>query len=434
MERQCASCGAPISCFTADSLCLTCYARDAGAANVVAPARVPARAAWLWVAPAAAGALATRDLGVILRVYRKVNQLSQVQLAQHLGYDPAYISLIECGKRVISDRGSLARIARQLAIPPHFLGITDEDDADFVAMLQFADSVVRLAELTRRSGHAVEAVNELWPLIARLEARAASGRSERDVTVLLTNARVAFGTSLGHIIPEERLFTAARWTGKALCTAGRIGEPSLLAHVLRMHGNELRKAGYAQASAARLNQAMSLSRTDVERGETLALLARTAGELGHSELFDQAIRDAALLLDRADTHSMLFNPFSLREVHLRGLLATGRPDRAAALASVAATGYAPTAPQWAIIERITAADVLANAGEPEQAASVLMEAATRAEERRLPHQLQRIIRVTAQSKSSPIHAVQSVANEALDRLRALLDRGSPDERHQQALS
>jgi hypothetical protein len=87
------------------------------------------------------------------------------------------------------------------AIPPHVLGVTDEDDADFVAMLQFADSVIRLAELTRRSGHAVEAVNELWPLIARLEARVASGRSERDVTVLLTNARVAFGTSLGHILP-----------------------------------------------------------------------------------------------------------------------------------------------------------------------------------------------------------------------------------------
>jgi hypothetical protein len=253
--------------------------------------------------------------------------------------------LIERGKRVISDRGSLARIARQLAIPPHVLGVTDEDDADFVAMLQFADSVIRLAEITRRSGHAVEAVGELWPLIARLEARVASGRPERDVTLLLTSARVAFGTSLGHILPEERLFTAARWTGKALSTARRIGEPALLAHVLRMHGNELRKAGYARAGAARLHQAMSLSRTDIERGETLALLARTAGELGHSELFDQAIRDAILLLDHTDEHTMLFNPFSLREVHLRGLLATGRPDQAATLASAAATAQSPVAPQ-----------------------------------------------------------------------------------------
>jgi transcriptional regulator with XRE-family HTH domain len=132
--------------------------------------------AWLWVAPSAARALATRDLGIILRAYRKVNQLSQVRLAEQLGYDPAYISLLERGKRTITDRGSLARIARQLGVPPHILGVTDGDDADFVAMLQFADSVIRLAEITRRSGNAVESVNELWPLIARLEARIANGR------------------------------------------------------------------------------------------------------------------------------------------------------------------------------------------------------------------------------------------------------------------
>jgi len=65
---------------------------------------VPTRTAWLWVAPSAARALATRDLGIILRVYRKVNQLSQVRLAEQLGYDPAYISLLECGKRTITDR------------------------------------------------------------------------------------------------------------------------------------------------------------------------------------------------------------------------------------------------------------------------------------------------------------------------------------------
>ena len=171
MGRRCASCGAPISSFTAELLCPACYGTNAGTSRVSAPAREPARTAWLWIAPQAARALATRDLAVILRAYRTVNQLSQAQLAEHLGYDPAYISLIECGKRVISDRGSLTRIARQLAVPPHVLGVTDDDDADFAAMLQFADSVIRLAELTRRAGHAVEAVNELWPLIARLEAR-----------------------------------------------------------------------------------------------------------------------------------------------------------------------------------------------------------------------------------------------------------------------
>jgi hypothetical protein len=151
-----------------------------------------------------------------------------------------------------------------------------------------------------------------------------------------------------------------------------------------MHGNELRKAGYAPVGAARLTQALSLSRTNVERGETLALLARTAGELRNSDLFDQSIRDAAFLLDRADEHTMLFNPFSLREIQLRGLLATGRPELATAVSAAETTDHSPTAPQWAIIERITTADVLTTAGEPEHAAFALKEAIIRAERHRLP--------------------------------------------------
>ena len=86
--RRCASCGAPLSLVSAESLCVTCYAADPNAPRVTVPARVP-KPAWLWVAPSAARALATRDLGIILRAYRKVNQLSQVRLAEQLGYDPA---------------------------------------------------------------------------------------------------------------------------------------------------------------------------------------------------------------------------------------------------------------------------------------------------------------------------------------------------------
>jgi transcriptional regulator with XRE-family HTH domain len=425
---RCESCGGPLSCFDASSLCITCHSVGTEPGTAAVRDRNPAGTAWLWIAPSASRALATRDLGVILRAYRRAGQLSQRQLAVQLGYDPAYVSLLERGKRVITDRGSLARIARQLAVPPHVLGVTDDDDADFAAMLQFADSVLRLAEVARRSGHAVDAVNELWPLIARLEARIASGRSERDVTLVLAHARVAFGTSLGHILPEERLVTAARWTGRALRAAGQLGEPVLLARVLRMHGNELRKAGYASAGAARLTQALELSRTDIERGETLALLARAAGELRLPALFDQAICDAVRLLEGSAEHTMLFNPFALREIHLRGLLATGRPELATALAAAEATGASPAAPQWAIIERITAADVLVSAGEPEQAAAALTEAATSAELRKLPHQLQRIIRVSAQSRVEPVRAVEMIARAALGRLRALLQHAVPEAR------
>jgi len=104
-------------------------------------------------------------------------------------------------------------------LPFHVLGVADPDGADFAALVQFGDSVVRLAEVARRSGRAVEAVNELWPLVARLEARAADGRIERDTLHLLASARLALGVSLGTVLPEERLTGAAAWTGKALVLA-----------------------------------------------------------------------------------------------------------------------------------------------------------------------------------------------------------------------
>jgi hypothetical protein len=76
----------------------------------------------------------------------------------------------------------------------------------------------------------------LWPLIAGLETRIAAGHAERQVLVLLTQARAALGVALRHLLPDEQLATAARWTGKALRIAERIGDQQLLAYVLPMHG------------------------------------------------------------------------------------------------------------------------------------------------------------------------------------------------------
>jgi hypothetical protein len=82
-------------------------------------------------------------------------------------------------------------------------------------MLAFGTSVIRLADIARHGGRA-DAVRELWPLIARLEARVAAGHTEPETMRLLTQARVCFGVALGHLLPEEQLATAARWTGRAL--------------------------------------------------------------------------------------------------------------------------------------------------------------------------------------------------------------------------
>ena len=117
--------------------------------------------------------------------------------------------------RKIRDIRTLAHIADRLAIPPHLVGVVGTDDADFATMLQFAEATLRLSEVARQSGHAADAVSELWPLVARLEARLSEGRAERDVLILLAHGRLALGTALGHVLQEERLAVAARWTARA---------------------------------------------------------------------------------------------------------------------------------------------------------------------------------------------------------------------------
>lgn len=177
-DRCCEACGVGLSRLAVEPPCPTCHV---GASHIPSvPARRLAPAVWLWASPQAGPALASRDLGRILRVYRRINGLSQHKLAELLGFDKTYISMIETGRRTISDVTTRRQIARTLGPPTHVLGVTEADDADFAAMVQFADSTLRLAEIARQAGCAVEAVNELWPLVARLEARAAEGRTERD--------------------------------------------------------------------------------------------------------------------------------------------------------------------------------------------------------------------------------------------------------------
>ncbi|MFI0780061.1 hypothetical protein [Streptomyces sp. NPDC021212] len=216
--------------------------------------------------------------------------MSQTALGTLLGYDKTYISMVENGRRTIEDIPSRRRIAATLRLPPHVLGVTDPTDADHVAMVQFGDSTVRLAEIARQSGHASEAVAELWPLVTRLEACVADGHTEREVLMLLARARVGLGVALGHVLPEERLPVAARWTGQGLAVARHLGDPAMTSYALRMHGNELRKARLTGAAVDRLRRAVAIAPGDGERAAALTLLARAAGELGDGELFDEALR------------------------------------------------------------------------------------------------------------------------------------------------
>jgi transcriptional regulator with XRE-family HTH domain len=371
---------------------------------------------WLWSDPTAAAALSTRDLPTILRAYRKANGLSQEAIARILGYDKSYIAMIETRRRDPGDVTGRRHIARSLGLPSHLLGVTDPDDGDYTAMVQFGDSVIRLAEIARQSGRAVEAVNELWPVAARLEARAAEGRLERDTLLLLATARLALGVSLGTVLPEERLTGAAVWTGKALLLARHLNDQTFLAHTLRMHGNELRKAGRPAAAVARLEHAVTISTDPSGQGSALALLARATGDAGLSERFDAAIEGCHKLLDTHSGGGMLANPFTVREIHARGLLALQRPHEALRVLNSVDAGE-PAAPQWHVIERVTTGEILTATGDRHGAEETLLAAITTAEQRRLPHQLQRAIRAAQHDR---LTAVTHAGETALQRLRQQL--------------
>ncbi len=360
------------------------------------------------------------DLRTILPAYRRANALTQQQLADRLGFDRTYISMIECGRRSVTDRGTLAHIAGELAIPPHVLGIAGPDDADFAAMLAFGTSVTRLADVARKSGRVAEAASELWPLIIRLEARIAAGYAEPEVMRLLAQARVSLGVALGHLLPEEQLATAARWTGRALHIAWNLGDRNLLAFVLRMHGNELRKAGRTAAGIVRLRQSLQIDDHPARKGAGLVLLARAAAESGQAELFDTVTGQCARALESAPGHEVLFNTFTVREVRLRGLLATGRTGQAVDFAESFVADDGPPTPQWRVIERITTADVLTRAGDEQTAANILSAAIGDAETLRLPHQIQRIVRLTGQPGVLTAKPVREQALTALTRLNRQL--------------
>ncbi len=371
----------------------------------------------MWSDPAAATAFASRDLPTNLRAYRAINDLSQQELAQLLDYDKSYIAMIETGKRSFDGVRARQHLAHRLGLPYHLLGVTDPDDADFAALVQFGDSVIRLADIARQAGRAVDAVNELWPLVARLEARAAEGRLDPHTLRLLAHGRLSLGVSLGTVLPEERLTGAAVWTGKALLLARHLDDPAFLGHTLRMHGNELRKAERLPAAIARLDHATAIATTPEDCGTAFALLARAAGEARHEPRFTAAITECRRVLDDTAHHDgMLLNPFSLREIHARGLLALDRPTDALHVLSRPAAADA-AAPQWQVIEHVTHGETLAAMGDHAGATEVLNDALHAAEQRRLPHQLQRVLRA---ANSHGLHTVAAHGHSALQRLRALL--------------
>ncbi|MFD2418252.1 hypothetical protein [Amycolatopsis pigmentata] len=155
-------------------------------------------------------------------------------------------------------------------------------------------------------------------------------------------------------------------------------------------------------AVARLEHAVHLAHDPSERGAALALLARATGETGNADAFDHAITAHRDLLDRHAGDSMLFNPFTFHEIHLRGLIATGRARKAALLIQDNPPASTAPAPQWHVIERVTAGHALLAADDVSGAEEALRSALLAAETHRLPHRIQRIVRIARDANLRPL--------------------------------
>ncbi|WP_443060603.1 helix-turn-helix domain-containing protein [Streptomyces sp. NBC_00448] len=56
-------------------------------------------------------------MGAILRFYRAANGLNQSRLGMLPGYDRTYVSLLETGRRIVTDLGSIERVCERLGPP-----------------------------------------------------------------------------------------------------------------------------------------------------------------------------------------------------------------------------------------------------------------------------------------------------------------------------
>ncbi|WP_406076162.1 helix-turn-helix transcriptional regulator [Streptomyces virginiae] len=64
-----------------------------------------------------------------MKAYRALHKLKQQDLADLLGYDQSYVSLLERGKRHIRDMVELRRLAHALALPEDELGLLPPTEA-----------------------------------------------------------------------------------------------------------------------------------------------------------------------------------------------------------------------------------------------------------------------------------------------------------------
>ncbi|MGW5396244.1 helix-turn-helix transcriptional regulator [Streptomyces sp. NPDC003952] len=140
----CIRCGTKLSRSNTDTVCSPCRRaigpRASGSAVRAAVSAEPTPH-WLAGDTERAAPPDASNLADVLKAYRTLHKLKQQDLADLLGYDQSYVSLLERGKRNIRDMDELRRLALALALPEDELGLLPPDEP----MVTVAGSAAGLA-------------------------------------------------------------------------------------------------------------------------------------------------------------------------------------------------------------------------------------------------------------------------------------------------
>ena len=387
-----------------------------------APKTLVAAASWL---PAASLCRLEGNVGAILRSYRRAGGLTQQQLADMLGFDRTYISMIESGRRSITDRGHsgahLPHARHSAACARHRRGGRRGLRRHArIRCLGYPAGRHRPA-----GGRAAEAVSELWPLITRLEARVASRvRRTGDRCGCWPRPVCPSGSRSGTCCPRSR------WppppAGPAgHCASPRTSGPDLLAPVLRMHGNELRKAGHTSAGMTRLWQSLQVDDHPATAAPYWSCSPAPQPSPGRRTCSTGSPGSASRHSTPTKGTKSCSAPLPSGRSASADCSRPAAQDRRSTWRKVLRPAIGRPTPQWHVIERVTTADVLARAGDEHTAVGMLSAALSDAETLRLPHQVQRIIRLTDQAGDFGNPSVRMQAQAALTRLEQRLTEATP---------
>ncbi len=430
-ERYCRTCGVKLSRYNLEALCWPCQeTQRATVADVLTtPSPLPSLSSPYRSTFTLRSILDTvrrtkpvrlSDVGHALKHYRSRHQLTQRDLAALLGFEQSYISKLENGQG-LRDIATLKHIADCLGVPGQWLDLASDGSSSMQSaeLVEVAPSVIRLSQTVRESGRVDAAVNELWPLMLRLEAQAEQGRKDSRLLLTLASAQATLGVILGDLLPEEDLWVSVHFFKRAVAVVKEHGNDAMKAEVYRGCGNELRKHKQYTEAISYLEQALFLAPDAVSRGIAAALLARTYGEMGDRKNFLDVMRTALHVQNKVSVFTPTFNPVMIHEVHVRGLLNVGQINAIPSLLEQNNTGSlsVSTAPQWHVISQLTSAEAMLRIGKIDDGLAKLQTALVGAELCRLPHQVQRAIRaVQAVEAYSPAKAIGDEAKLLLGKL------------------